>query len=198
MKYLLEHQMGFDTNCIGFPSIQGCHAVVYQTSAGLYGFHIAGGSANADWALNAGVFRQFVASLNGLANPGTRLYGASFVGNNQRGYSPVATTNWKNELLAIASALGYTGKISGYDLFKTLGSNASAYVEYRVNGPKCNLYVRRWDANEHPPTAPNTDFTGHVAKHKTYGNPPTIIQLNNAITSVNRTQLTLVHKEKLR
>lgn len=197
MIYLLEHEIGFDPNCIGFPSIQGCHAVVYQTSAGLYGFHIAGGSANGDWAANANVFRQFIDGHGGLNHPGTRLYGVTFVGNNQRGYSLSVRDNWKGELQQIASALGYTGKISGYDLFKTLGNNTSAYVEFQARGPKCKLYIRRW-AHDQTTKVPNTNPDNHKIRIRPPGQVPTLGPLASVITSLDRGQLTHVHKEQLR
>lgn len=200
MKFLMEHEMGFDANELGFPSIMGCHAVVYQTSAGLYGFHIAGGSGNDQWMENANVFCQFVNGHGGLAHPATRLYGASFVGNNARGYSLPAKQNWIGELTAIANALNYNGKISGYDLYKLLkDQSSSAYVEYRVNGSKCDLHVRKWGQHEGGARAPNPDPNGHKVKKKmSHSVPPTLQNLANVVQNVNRTGLQHVHKEKLR
>lgn len=200
MKFLMEHEMAFDADCLGFPSIQGCHAIVYQTTGGIYGFHVAGGSANDDWPLNAGVFRQFINDHGGLASPGSRLYGASFIENNQRGYSGAKPKQrWIEELVTFSSALGYTGKISGYDLFKSLGADASAYVEYRVNGSKCDLYIRKWSRdNDHPTVTDNPDQNIHKVKHKVYGQAPTLKNLDKVVSGVSRDGVTHVHKEKLR
>lgn len=199
MKYLMEHEMAFDAAALGFPSIQGCLAVVYQTTTGLYGFHVAGGSADTDWPLNAAVFAQFVGAHGGAGLVGTRLYGASFVGNNQRGYGGGnAKKKWKDELVTFASALAYTGRISGYDLAKSYTGNASAYVEYRATGSKCELHIRQWSNAEHPPRIANPDRLAHRAKTKTYGMAPTLVDLQNTVSGVAAGALTHVHKERLR
>lgn len=200
MKFLMEHELAFDTTELGFPSIQGCHAIVYQTSAGLYGFHVAGGSADGDWDANAKLLEDFVAVLGGLAHPGTRLYGSSFVGNNQRGYSGAPAAKWKQELVMFASKLAYTGRISGYDLSRRFGGTDSAYVEYRVNGEKCDLHVRKWNrASEHPGRVTNPDRTNHQAKFRPSKSiPPTLQALVNVVPDVDRTGLAHVHKQCLR
>lgn len=201
MKFLLEHQMAFDQEALGFPSIQGCHAIVYQTALGLYGFHVAGNSADDRWQIQAELFARFIRPLAGRhhLNQGYRLYGSSFVGNNQRGYSGDPRAKWAAELTTYATALHFGGRISGYDLHKTLGDGASAYLEYRVNGEKCDLYIRRYDqhAEQPHPTAPNPNPLTHRVRTGG-GNNPTLADLANAITFVDRNNLLRVHKQRLR
>jgi hypothetical protein len=166
VKYLCENEVGFDSTMLGFPSIQGCQAIVYQTSAGIYGFHSFGGSDKNSWQPRAMKLREFIESLGALT-PATRLYGCSFVSNNQRGYTGSSTAGWRQELVRYADMLGYHGKISGYDLSKTLtGASDSAYVEYRINAKKCDVYIRKWDqfgsdANIKYPKVGNTTPTEH-------------------------------------
>lgn len=205
MKYLMEHEMAFDAQQLGFPSIQGCHAIVYQTSAGLYGFHVAGGSGDNRWAGNARLFAQFINGHGGTAHSASRLYGASFIGNNQRGYAVSAFSvkeyrrKWKAELVTFSSAIGYSGKISGYDLHKSFAAgNPSAYVEYRVNGDKCDMYVRQWAHGDASPRVANAAPLDH--KQKTGGSIENqgITNLANVVSQVNVAGLAQVHKEKLR
>jgi hypothetical protein len=146
MQYLLEHDFGFDVDGIGFPSISGCHAIAYLTSNGLFGFHNAGGSGKGDFAPRAMAFATYVREhFDGNGN-GLHLYGCSFVGDNRRGYTiGQAMAQWKEELQAMATALNFGGTISGYDLHGSgINQPGSAYVEYRVNGNACDIFVKQW------------------------------------------------------
>ena len=144
MIYLLEHEAGYDVDTIGFPSISGCHAIVYLTTNGLFGYHNAGGSASVAWATRADKFARFVREHFLGGGSGLALYGASFVGDNRRGYSiGNAKAEWKSELRAFADAVGYSGRVRGYDLTRT-GYGGSAYVEYRATGTSCTIHVKPW------------------------------------------------------
>ncbi len=196
--------MGFDAAMLGFPSIQGCHAIVFQTNAGIYGYHNAGGSAADKFQPRATKFREFIESLGNLT-PATRLYGCSFVGNNLRGYAGVPATTWRQELVTYANMLDYHGRISGYDLSKRLiGANDSAYVEYRVNGTKCDVYIRKWDQHgidAHPATVPNPLPAEHQRLSVKGGGAILIEPLANVIDpvdGVDRDNLTKISKQKLR
>ena len=197
MKYLMEHEIAFDSTSLGFPSIQGCHAIVYQTPAGIYGYHVAGGSGSNRWPSNARHFAQFVRTHGGLVGRGSRLYGVTYIGNNQRGYSAPAKTNWKNELVAFATALAYTGKISGYDLDKTLAQGTSAYVEYIVNGNKCDISIEEWTGPVKPVRTANVNKQDHKGKAGTMDNP-TFVDLVNVVSQVTKNALVKISKEKLR
>ncbi len=197
MKFLMEHEMAFDADELGFPSIQGCHAIVYQTKDGLFGYHNAGGSGDDRFKGRATKFAEFVRA-NGGDGSGTRLYGCSFIGNNQRGYSGKAKDKWKLELVTFATELGYTGKISGYDLHKTLkGGNDSAYVEYRKSGSKCDVHIRKWSQDEHPARSANPDQATHK-QLQARGFNLSLINLATVVTGVDRNGVTKISKEKLR
>lgn len=197
MKYLMEHEIAFDSTRLGFPSIQGCHAIVYQTKAGIYGYHVAGGSGKDRWPYNARHFAQFVRTHGGLTGKGSRLYGVSYIGNNQRGYSAPAKTNWKNELVEFATALTYTGNISGYDLDQKLAQGTSAYVEYQVNGDKCNVFIEKWTGPLKPPRTANMNMSDHKGKAGTMDNP-SFTALATVVSQVTKSALVKVSKEKLR
>jgi hypothetical protein len=205
MKYLMEREVAFDENKLGFPSIMGCHAIVYQTINGIYGFHVAGSSGNNQWKANADCFSQFIQILGGLTQPGSRLYGVTFIGNNQRGYAAPPKQSWKEELITFANALNYRGKISGYDLFRTLGSNVSAYVEFNVNGSKCDLYIRKWLGDNDPGGPEDTNREKNPPDNKKIhkmilkkGFDATLVELENVVSSVSRGNLVQVSKERLR
>jgi len=146
MRYLMEHEAGHDTDRLGFPSIQGCHAIALLTQDALFGFHNAGGSGNDKFDERARLFAGYVRRLSGRKIRGVHLYGSTFVGNNQRGYggTNVAET-WKLELAKFAAALGFRGPISGCDLAQTITApGASAYVEYRKVGQACYVFAKQW------------------------------------------------------
>jgi hypothetical protein len=58
--YLSENEVGFDPTDIGFPTIRGCHAILYVTAGGLFGIHNYGGDNPAQFQERAAVFRDFV------------------------------------------------------------------------------------------------------------------------------------------
>jgi hypothetical protein len=196
MLYLNEHEVGFDPDGIGFPSISGCHAIVYVTDKGLFGYHNAGGSANDKWAVRAGAFAQYYNGHFLRGGSGRRLYGTSYVDGN-RGYSLPAQTSWKGELLEFAGQLAYGGKIRGFNLSKS-GVASSAYVEYRKVGEKCEIWIKHWS---------DADRTlGAVASrlnHKivvTRGGVDVTIEdvPRQVVTAVATAGLQHVHSERLR
>jgi len=149
MIYLLEKETGFgDNEGIGFPSIQGCLAIAYQTTSGIFGFHNAGNSAADKFAGRAKKWRDWVMAHPNGKDAGVALYGASFVRVNQRGYalgkSPVAS--WKDEMKTFAHQLNFSGPIMGSDLSGIFndGRQVSALVEFRKEGKGYSIYVREW------------------------------------------------------
>ena len=96
MEWLAEREVGFDTDKIGFPSIDGCHAVVLQTGSGLYGFHNYGGSATDAFKERSDSFEAFVQQHFVSRGAVAQLYGVCF--RNKRGYSAGdKLAAWKDE-----------------------------------------------------------------------------------------------------
>jgi hypothetical protein len=192
--YLNERELGFDNTTIGFPSIQGCMAIVYVTPNGLFGFHNYGGSAAVAWPARSGAFGQYF-NAHFLRRAGTRLYGATYVA--IRGYDAPAATNWTAELTAFATALGFAGKIRGYNLS---GSPVppSAYVEFRKSGDKAEIWVKQW-ADADKTTGPNTDRANHKIAITRAGGVTTVENQNaQVVTNVATAGLHLVHSTRLR
>lgn len=142
--FLAEHQIGFDANLVGFPSLGGCMGVVLEVPAGLYGFHFTPNSHR-----QAGAMQTFVNNHdpNALA-AATHLYGSCRFGRRYAGADKAAA--WRAEMIQVADMLGYTGPISGYDLSgsrhipKDTKGAESAYLEYRLGGGGgCSVHFKR-------------------------------------------------------
>ena len=192
MVYLREHEVGFDLEGIGFPSISGCIAIVYRTSNGLYGLHNAGGSAEDKFQERAKKFSEYVTKHFLYSGKGLCLYGSSFVTGNRRGYGgSSAKKGWKDEMKTFADALGFKGDILGYDLGKTnMADSASAYVEYNAVEGGCAIEVKQWsDAGKE--TGPNLRRLHHK---KILGKQ----ELETVVVAVDDANLTLVTPERLR
>lgn len=197
MKYLMESDMAFDLTGLGFPSVKGCLALVYQTTRGLYGAHWTQCNQE-NQGYNAELFRDFVRTHAGGSPTATRLYGVTFVSER---YANNKYSEWRTEMGIFAEKLGFTGRTSGYDLTKSFpGGNRSAYVEYNPSGDKCNVYIREWGAKEMP-HARTTNPTPWDHKRRVGGGwfgKTTMAELDNVVTGVNEGKLTKISKERLR
>jgi hypothetical protein len=199
MIYLIENEVGFDPQRIGFPSISGCHAIVYSTSIGLFGYHSYGGVDAVQWPGRARCFNQFVTFPIFPARTGYRLYGVTYVdGQHSRGWRAELgkpKDAWTTELAAYASALGFRGKIRGYNLSKTINATSS-YVEFRRNGEKCEIWVRPWVKNEETKeTCFDINYHGyiipgaHPALEGRLGQPVVVAIGNTALSRVDASRL---------
>ena len=154
MIHLLEKEFGFDAEAMGFPSISGCHAVVYHTEEGFFGFHNAGGSKTTDFEPRAKWLAEFAKDNFVKAGKGLHLYGVCSRGTaNNRGYDMGAGLKcWKDEMKAYAKALGYKGPVSGYDLDKQRNwpknpnseIGVSAYVDFKKTNAGVTIGVKPW------------------------------------------------------
>jgi hypothetical protein len=157
--HLAEREVGFATDKIGFPSIDGCHAVVLVTANGLYGFHNLGGSAQSAFAERSQSFEKFVSQHFISRGTMLHLYGTCF--RNKRCYAGAdKLAGWKEEMQAYAAALGYRGTISGFDLEKMNYGARSAYVEYRKTNKECTVHCKPWNEMTYV-KAPNNDRVNH-------------------------------------
>jgi hypothetical protein len=138
--FLVEDEVGFDTNRIGFPNMGSCLAVVLQTTNGLYGFHIPPGRSD-----RVGAFAHYVRQRD-LYGGAQHLYGSCYFANRfARGDEPAG---WKKEMTQIAAGLGYHGPVSGFDSSVKsvkLAYDKALYIEYRcrpVTG-SCTIHYKR-------------------------------------------------------
>jgi hypothetical protein len=142
VRYLGEREVGFDPSGLGFPSLDGCQAIVYQTDNGLFGYHNFGGADEASWPERSAAFGSFV-NEHFMRATGRILYGVCYV-TTARGYGNSHTTRkWKGELASFADAVGFDGPIWGYNLSNS-GIAPGAYVELRKNGNACEVWAKHW------------------------------------------------------
>ena len=186
MIYLDERQVGFHTLAIGFPSIDGCHALVLQTDVGLYGFHIVGGERENDFSSRTEAFATYV-KQHFFSAKHLHLYGTCFR-TTKRGYVGNQLDGWKKEMKAYAKEIGLKGKVSGYDLAKTPGwpGASSAYVEYRRAFDNVQIMYKPWSQVTH--TSTNSAGIKDKVNRKTTGTDGSVKAIkygNNHTSSVN-------------
>jgi hypothetical protein len=147
MIFLLEREVGYATDGIGFPSIMGCIAMVYQTQAGIFGFHNAGNSGSDRFDGRAKKWADWVKAHPNGSDTGVCLYGVTYARNNERGYTHPPVEKWKAELKTFANRLQFKGALFGYDLthsFNDPGRKPSVYIEFRKEGGGYSIFVRPW------------------------------------------------------
>jgi len=200
MIYLSENEIGFDAQGLGFPSIRGCHAIVYVTSNGLFGLHNYGGDLARDWPERSAVFGQFVSGHAQGTGAGKTLYGVCYA-TTQRAYTVngiAPKQNWKGELAAFAAAVGFNGPIYGYDLAGR-GFQPPAYVHYTSVGSTCVIQVKPWNKADSGEGANNTpqDYQ-MIARNKNGVGYELKATKQQVVTSMSTAGLTTVYPEKLR
>jgi hypothetical protein len=117
---------------------------VLCTTSGLYGFHNLGGSAQAAFAERSQSFATFVSQHFISRGTMLHLYGTCF--RNKRCYSGAdKLAGWKEEMRAYATALGYSGTVSGFNLDTMNYGARSSYVEYRKTAKGCTIHCKPWN-----------------------------------------------------
>jgi hypothetical protein len=191
MEYLGEHEFAFSDDRLGFPSIAGCRAIVYQTTAGLFGYHNAGGNWARDWPDRSREFADYVRNHVRRDGLGLQLYVTGFTRQPQTGYTGPA--DWPGEAKAFAKALGFKGPRGGYDLSTSI-ANGSAYVEYRRVGSSCLLFVNAWDDHNSKNAPPTSGAKADQLDHKMRGTRSAVF----VRTDVDKSGLTKVDPVALR
>lgn len=158
MIYLCEREIGYDPQAIGFPSIDGCRAVVVLTAAGMFGFHLNGTLSTA----KKNKFVQFI-SRHQRGGAGTAIYAASKDARNRY---------YEQELRDIAQGVGYGGDIYWADLSSVDGR--SAYVEMRLvpGNNTCIITARGWDDDVDSDDGNKGDYVDSGSRTIANGPPP--------------------------
>ena len=147
--YLSENQYGFSRTRLGFPSISGCRAIVYQTSRGLFGFHQASGAFSDNFARFGKKFAGFVsghsqgAGHDRTPHSGLNMYVAAKVGMGGSYSFGKEVSEHLAEIKAFASALRFPGQVSSYNL-STNWSGPGVYVEVKVTAGVCEMFANPW------------------------------------------------------
>lgn len=154
MRFLDTNQVGFDPHALGFPSVQSCQAIVYQTDIGLFGFHAASSGIQSH-AKKAQAFAQYVQHRSiAHAPPAGATLGICVIGVITRferfGDKQGTSANWGGELDAIATSLGFTGPVYGAQVMSHVGKNESIYVrfDWKANA-RCTVRFKRWSKMEY-------------------------------------------------
>ena len=144
MLHLFNNQLGFRNDVLGFPSVDSCNAIVYQTVQGLCGLHNYGGDSPFQFAARAAAFTAFVQECNiGHAAHGKHLYSVI----NKR-YDPNVReykSDWINEMKAFAQSLKFRGSVHLIKLQKHL-DGGPVYIQYMRNpgGEDCSIGYKKY------------------------------------------------------
>ena len=194
MIFLKEREVGYANDAIGFPSIQGCIALVYQMSSSIFGFHNAGNSGSDRFDARAKKWSDYIRAHAHGADAGVCLYGVTFARNNERGYSNVPVSSWRAELKTFATRLAFTGPLMGHDLSLSVaepGTKPSAYVEFKKEGNGYSIFARVWHND-----ARDGVVSGTYAATADYKNLDSTT-MTKMVTGVDRSALIRVYAERL-
>jgi hypothetical protein len=159
--YLSEREIGYDAVAIGFPSVQGCRAIVLVTAAGLFGYHLNG--TLTPKKLEA--FESFVTVRASVTND-CQLYAAS----SGPGLLPDHV-----ELRSIAIALHYTGPIYWVDL----PGPGSSYVHFQNIYPSAPVITSRaWREDQDNVSANKMTYPPSLDRKMANGAPPPVVYNN--------------------
>lgn len=208
MIQLWGDEFGYDPEKIGFPSVLGCHAIVYLTTEGLFGFHNMGGTDKKDRGAWLAEFAKtnFVSATKGihLYSACSRTDGSGKV--NARGYSKPTLKSWQEEMKTFAKALNFKGPISGFDVDKAAGwptivkgtDRDSAYFEFRKAGSACTIHYCPWQKTDGGKKGACTNKANHkVANKKTGAIEPIPGQIFTSVTVTNATDLLTASAKEL-
>lgn len=161
MLNINTNDVGFDDACLGFPAVETCQAIVYQTNLGLFGWHDGLGTESA-FAKKAEAFNLFIQN-----NAQNNVNGVCLIGT-IRGYSRWSAnqqTQWQAELRTVANNIGFNGTIWGVRLTThlNLSKNENAFIRYDIAQPHCTVKFKRWSKMGHV-DLPNDPNLQHLAK----------------------------------
>jgi hypothetical protein len=148
MLHLFNNQLGFSKEVLGFPSVDSCNAIVYQTAQGLCGLHNYGGDSPFQFAARAAAFTSFVQECNIAHNThGKHLYSVV----NKRYDPDVARyrSDWIGEMKAFAESPRFHGSVHLIKLRKHL-DGGPVYIQYMLdpNGEDCSIGYKKYSKME--------------------------------------------------
>lgn len=156
---LCEREIGFDAAEMGFPSIDGCRAIVLVTAGGLFGVHLNGKLTDQKQT----AFVNFIAGHVQGATAKRALYAAS-------ASLGMTVAPDQAELRGLAVALAFVGPI----YWATLPAGGSAYVHYTdVNHTTCGITARVWNDAVDGGATNKVPFVPSADRSMTHGGPNT-------------------------
>jgi hypothetical protein len=144
MLHLFNNQVGFSKYELGFPSVDSCNAIVYQTSHGLCGLHNYGGDSPFQFKARAAAFLSFVQECNiGHNAHGKNLY--SVINKRYKPEDQDLRSIWIREMKAFAEELKFHGDVHLIALQKHL-DGGPVYIQYNRNehGRDCTIGYKKY------------------------------------------------------
>jgi hypothetical protein len=150
MRFLGENEFGFSPSALGFPSISGCRAVVYQNANGLFGFHQASGAHSDKFARFGAKFATFVRDHAMGGGAGTSFYiAAKQTAGGSYSMGAKGMQEHLSEVQAFTSALGFKGTARSYNL-SARWAHVGVYVEVTATGGVCKMQGNAWVEHHNP------------------------------------------------
>lgn len=165
IRFLGENEFGFSPTILGFPSISGCRAVVYQNANGLFGFHQASGAHSDKFARFGAKFAKFVSDHAQGAGGGSSLYvAAKQTAGGSYSMGAKGMQEHLSEIQAFAAALHFNGTARSYNL-SARWAHPGVYVEIEAAGATCTMKGNAW-VETHDPShkgpVPALERTNHL------------------------------------
>lgn len=177
------NQTGWDTQSIGFHSINGCTGLVVSTQHWVAGWHIGGGAAgnymssgHGKASFQGAAFLAYLRAINPNPWPAVGLPAGTI----QIWNVHMAHTDWKQELRDFAGVLGYTGQARGLDLKSKIGPTDSVDVIVTRNGAHCEIEYKRTNKMTH---VQQTDLQRAASVVQTVRGTPTTAVTTQPLTN---------------
>jgi hypothetical protein len=127
--YLMENEVDFATDVVGFPGIGSCMGMVLQTRNGMFGYHVPPGSEDRSRG-----FAQFVKQHAHYGEMIGMYTGCRF---QVRWNGGGGAQKWREEVKYMATMIGYQGMIWGFDMTSpgtgiTAAAEDNAYIEFKL------------------------------------------------------------------
>lgn len=139
------NQVGWDTQSIGFHSVNGCTALVVSTDDWVAGWHVGGGaggdymmSGQSKTGFQGAAFLTYLKQINPNPWPAVGLPG----GNVSVWNLHLGQGDWATTLQDFANLLGYHGPANGLDLRPKVGTDSCDFVVTKV-GNDCQIEYKR-------------------------------------------------------
>lgn len=145
------NQAGWDTQAIGFHSVNGCTGLVVSTPHWVAGWHIGGG-AGGDYAYSgltkagfqAAVFLNYMQNINPNPWPANGMP----AGTVQLLVVYQVLDDWQTVLREFAGGINYNGAARGFNVSGKTGTDSCDFLISHVNGV-CNVQYKRTRKMDH-------------------------------------------------
>lgn len=145
------NQAGWDTQDIGFHSVNGCTGLALSTPHWVAGWHIGGGaggnyaySGQTKAGFQAATFLTYIQAINPNPWPAAGMP----AGTVQLIVVYQHLPDWATVLQEFATAIGYTGPARGFDVSGKTGTDSVDFLISHINGD-CTVQYKRTSKMNH-------------------------------------------------